>query len=356
MVCYKVRWKDLAVVECDEKTCRKSKVKFPGVMEVVRLFKKHNNLDLIRDGDFLKGGFLDGRAAGKRIDVLPDGTKLNKGFPLFARGLKVHDEKTHGHWDVIFQNASGSFTYVYSLEKVKNSKDKKFELVEEFEKCLPKLRRNLMRALGTPLDSLGHQTGQGDLVLAMLILLETRLRVGSEVYYKRSRHKGLTTLKKKNFSVCGNNICIDFVGKDGVPQKMDVKIKGRVLSELNRVLNMRQNNDFVFLNSRGRVFRDSDFEAGFERFCGVRFYPHIVRSHFATREVEAFLRKADGGKGLAAGEARAFCLKLADELGHKKFSKRQGEWEDSFEVTLHYYVRPDLAERLQGRLGAKHKG
>lgn len=169
--------------------------------------------------------------------------------------------------------------------------------------------------------------------------------MGSEVYYKRSRHKGLTTLKKKDLKIVGDKITFDFVGKDGVPQRLEERFSKKVLLELKRVLRKRKADDFVFLDSNGKVFRDVAFEAAFERFCGERFYPHIVRSHFATREVEAFLRKEAGGRRQAAGGARKFCLGLASKLGHKKFVK--GEWKDSFEVTLHYYVRPDLVERIK---------
>jgi hypothetical protein len=47
------------------------------------------------------------------------------------------------------------------------------------------------------------------------------------------------------------------------------------------------------------------------------------------------------------GDAKKFCLGLAGKLGHKKFSKKDGVWEDSYEVTLHHYVRPDLVERIK---------
>ncbi|MBT6690370.1 hypothetical protein HN903_02795 [archaeon] len=325
MRCYRIRFSDLAVV--DERG-RKSKVKFPEAMTVAQLFKKHGNLKMIRDGDFLMGGFCKGRSIGKRIGILPDGTKLNKAFPLFASKLAIHDEKSHGHWDVIFENPSGSLCYIYSLDKMKISKDKKFKLVDDFEKCLPRLRRNLMKALGT-----------SELVLAMLVLLKTKMRVGSEVYYKRSRHKGLTTLKKKDIQISGKKVRFSFIGKDGVPQVIEEIFGERVVSELKRVLGKRKMDDFVFLNSKGRPFGDVEFEAGFERFCGERFYPHIVRSHFATREVEKFLAKKN------KGNVGVFCLGLAEKLGHKKIVK--GEWENSSDVTLHYYVRPDLVERVR---------
>jgi len=336
MRCFRIRFRDLVIVECDGKLYRKSEVEFPDAVRVARLFKKHGNLELIRDGRFLIGSVCDGKIRGKRVDVLPDGKKLSKGYSLFAKDLVVHDERSSGHWDVLFRNPSGSFSYLYTLDKIRISKEKKFKIVDDFESCLPRLKRNLLRALG-----------EDDLVLAMLVLLKTKIRVGGEIYYKRNRHKGLTTLKKKDLDIKGDYVVFSFIGKDGVPQVLKKKFSKRVVAELKKVLRKRKRDDFVFLNGGKRVFRDSDFEAGFERFCGERFYPHIVRSHFATREVEGFLRRSVRGKKRISEDAKKFCLKLAGELGHKKFSKKKGEWENSYEVTLHHYVRPDLVEKIR---------
>lgn len=179
--------------------------------------------------------------------------------------------------------------------------------------------------------------GVDRIALPMLVLLATRMRVGGEIYYRRSRHKGLTTLKKKDLEIVGNVVSFDFVGKDGVPQNIEVRFNEKVRLELTKVLKGKAENDFVFLSDRGGVLKDTDFEAGFERFCGERFYPHIVRSHFATREIEKFLERD-------RDNARKFCLSIASKLGHKRLVK--GKWEDSYEVTLHHYVRPDLVERL----------
>ena len=318
MRCYRIRFSDLAVCEIKGEKCRKSRMKFPDVMKVVGLFEKCGNLELIRDGEFLIGGFCDGKITGGRIDVLPDGVRLNKGFSLFAPRLTIHDEKSHGHWDVIFKNPSGSFSYLYSLDKVRISKDKKFGLVDDFERHLPELKRNLMNALKSGRVA-GGEYRDDDLVLAMLVLLKTKMRVGGEIYYRRSRHKGLTTLKKKDLSIAGNRVTFDFIGKDGVPQSLSEVFSDKVLDELKRVLKKKRQDDFIFLNSNGKIFRDVEFEAGFERFCGERFYPHIVRSHFATRETEKFLRKVAGDRLRVASDARKFCLKVASKLGHKKW-------------------------------------
>jgi len=349
MVIHRIRARDLAVVEGKGKGWVKSKVKFDSALDVAKLFRKHGKLDLIldsKDSRFLKGSLIDGNVRGERIGVLPDGGKLDKAFPLFALDLRVHDERSNVHWDVLFRNPSGSFCYLYSEFKIGKSKKAKYKRVDDFGKLLPRLKRNLLKEISGNKEKGLRGKDYDVAALAILVLLETKIRVGSEVYYKRNHHKGLSTLKKKNLKVKGDEVVFDFVGKDGVPQRMVKKFPLKVVAELGKVLKGKRTDDFVFLKG-GRVLRDGDFEAAFERYCGTRFYPHIVRSHFATREAERFLGRCKVSKD----DVRDFYLGLAGELGHKKFSKKRNQWEENFEVTLHYYVRPDLVEAIGKMVG-----
>jgi DNA topoisomerase IB len=169
------------------------------------------------------------------------------------------------------------------------------------------------------------------------------MRVGNEIYYLKNGHRGLTTLKKKDIKISGNNVTFNYVGKDGVPQKISADFSSGVIDKLKKILNGKKMDDFVFVDLNGHPLRDIQFERTFLKYCGEKFYPHIVRSHYATKEVERFLKKnSDASKG----EIKNFCLELADVLGHKKFSKKTGEWEDSYAITLHHYVRPELVEKL----------
>ncbi len=332
---YRIRASDFSVCLVGGGKCRRCRLKFPEAKAVVELFVKHGNLDMIRDGkdaSFLKGGFCGGKVVGERICVLPDGRKLNKAYSLFAPMLTIHDEKSNSHWDVIFKNPNGKFAYLYDLKKVRLSTKGKYKKVEEFERCLPRLERNLMRALDDDL-----------IVLPMLILLKTKMRVGNEIYYLKNGHKGLTTLKKGDIKISGDNVTFDYIGKDGVPQKITEKFSLKVVNELKNIIKGKKAGDFMFVDSGGHPLKDTQFERAFLRYCGKKFYPHIVRSHYATKEAEKFLKK---NPRVDKEKARKFCLALADKLGHKKFSKKRGDWEDSYAVTLHHYIRPELVERF----------
>ena len=117
----------------------------------------------------------------------------------------------------------------------------------------------------------------------------------------------------------------------------------QVIKRLQQVLKNKKLNDFVFTNLSGKPFKDTDFEKAFERSCGTKFYPHIVRSEYATSEAKKFLGLHNKA---TKQEVEKIYLKIADKLGHKKFSKKLGDWEDSYQVTIHHYIQPEIVEKI----------
>ena len=95
-----------------------------------------------RDPEFIKGQLApSGMAQGARIDILPNGKKLNKAYSLFAPNLMIHDENSKHHWDVIYKNPCGTYSYLYTMDKIKQSRKKKYQIVTEFEKYYPRWKR-----------------------------------------------------------------------------------------------------------------------------------------------------------------------------------------------------------------------
>ena len=334
MVIYRIGSQDLKVYEVSQNSIKESKKEFPGSLLVINLFKAHNNLkELIdeKDSHFLKGELNDNQVRGARISVLPNGQKLDKAYSLFAPKLTIHDEKSSSHWDVIFQNPNGKMAYLYTLEKSNLSTAKKYEQVEEFEKLLPRLKRNLAKNLS-----------KDPIVLPLEILLKTKMRVGNELYYKQNSHKGLTTLKKKDVKVSGNKVVFDYVGKSGVPQKITEIFPEVIVKELSKLLRKKKSDDFVFTKNN-KPIKDTEFEKAFKKYCGKKFYPHIIRSHYATEETIKFL---EDNPSPTKDEVKEFYTKIAEKLGHKKFSKKKNEWQDSYQITMHHYINPKLVEKI----------
>lgn len=337
MPVYRIGTKDLLVYEVLENSCNESKKEFPGVKHVAELFLTNKNLDKIVDSKnpmFLKGELCGDKVTGERITILPDGEELEKPFPLFAPKLTIHDEKSTSHWDVIFQNPSGEMAYIYTKKKKQDSSQNKFKKVEEFDKCLPKLKRKLIENLT-----------KDKMALPILILLKTKMRVGNEIYYKKNSHKGLTTLKKRDVKISGNKLTFDYIAKDGVPRKITEIFSPEIITEFKKIIKTKKADDFIFTKNSHPI-KDIEFEKTFKKYCGISFYPHIIRSHYATMEALNFLEK---NINPSLEDVKKFYNKVANELGHKKFSKKNG-WQDSYQVTLHYYINPKIVEKITERI------
>jgi hypothetical protein len=335
----RIQVKGLVPYQKTKTSWKKCSQKFPKVKQIFKLFKAHQNLDVLVDKvnpRFLKGQLLKGKIQGARINILPDGTKIDKAYSLFADHLTVHDQKSNEHWDVLYQNPGGTWAYCYSLEKKTKNTIKKYKKVHQFDKVYSNLNKNVSLALKNKKDNLA---------LPMYTLLKTRMRIGNEIYYKLHNHKGLTTLKKKNIKITKNTIEFQYVGKDGVPQDIVKEFPVSYIKRMKEHLKKIKKEDFVFVSNTGKLLHEKDFKLAFKRYCGKEFYPHIVRSHYATSKVKDFIK---GKKKLNKKEVNELYLEIASSLGHKRFVKKDNVWKESFSVTVGHYIEPKLVERVKG--------
>jgi len=334
----RIKVRDLKVYEKIQNGWKKSKREFPNALEAVKLFKAHGNFKALidkKDPEFLKGqASRNGMILGARINILPDGKVLNKAYSLFAEDLTIHDEKSNNHWDVMYKNPGGGHSHVYTLDKVKIAVKGKYREVENFGKKYNLLKQRVLKGLRDEND---------EIALPMYTLLETYMRVGNEIYYKANGHKGLTTLKKKDISIKGKDVEFNYIGKKGVPMDIVKEFPSSYLNRLKKELKKLKKDDFIFVNNEGHPLKDTHFMEAFERYCGKRFYPHIVRSYYATQRAREFLKNK---KHASKEEVKELYISIAEKLGHKKFVKKDGEWKSDFNVTIHHYLQPEMVEKI----------
>lgn len=94
----------------------------------------------------------------------------------------------------------------------------KFSQLLVFGKKLPAIREQLSKDLskpGLPVEKV--------LAASVMIMQETNIRVGNDVYEKLYGSFGLTTLKDKHVKINGNSIKFCFKGKKGIYHEIDVK-------------------------------------------------------------------------------------------------------------------------------------
>tara|TARA_Y100000310_G_scaffold345611_1_gene467294 strand:+ start:71 stop:1153 length:1083 start_codon:yes stop_codon:yes gene_type:complete len=320
---------------------KKIKRRFAELENVVYLFHATDNFEILVDTKnprFLKGQLsVEGREQGARINVLPNREKLEKAFSLFSNHLQIHDQDSHDHWDVLYQNKGGTWSYVYTLEKRKKHMARKYMKVEKFAKKYEVLHSNVENALFDSKDNMA---------LPMYTLLHTFMRVGNEVYYKTHGHKGLTTLMKSDVEIYGNEVSFSFLGKDGVPQLLSYDFPKLYVKRLQKLLSCKKDKDFVFTNN-GRLLHERDFKKAFNKYCGEEFYPHIVRSYYASSCVQTALKNCDS---FSHETMEHLFLSIAHGLGHKKFDKKINEWKDNYSVTVRSYVQPELFAAVMKRV------
>ena len=337
----RVSAKDLRAYIKTKKGWNKFALNLPTLNNVIKLYKSHKNLKFLlgKDGKWLKGQLgLDGKVMGARIKFLPNGDELDKPFSLFAKNLKFHDQSSHDHWDVLFQNAGGTWAYCYSAQKKMLHVNEKFRKVQEFDKVHGKLVKNVTIAL---------KNGDDHLAVPMFTLLKTYMRVGNELYYNAHKHKGLTTLKKKDVSVKGKIVTFKYVAKDGVPRQIVEEFPQAYVSRLKKMLKGK-GSEFLFTScSTGRPLPEQCFKRAFEKYCGKEFYPHIIRSHYATSTVKSFIK---GKRKISKAEAEGLYYHVAQHLGHRRYVKKLHQWKDNYTVTLNHYVQPEIVAKVKSMI------
>lgn len=336
---------DLNVYEKTKMSWKRSSMIFPEAMLVIDLFKKNKRFSYLIDKKnprFLKGQLApNGMTQGARIDILPNGKKLSKAFSLFAPNLMIHDESTRHHWDVIYKNPGGTHSYLYTLEKIKMSRKKKYHTVEEFEKYYPTIMAKAYDALNDEDDHFA---------VPMYTLLKTYMRIGNQIYYALRRHKGLTTMTKDDIKIKGNRISFNYIGKGGVPTSITETFPKVYVDRLRRLLEHTNKSSFVFVNGNtGHPINEEHFKEAFKKYCGREFYPHIVRSFYATNKVKKFLASR---KSINKKDVYNLFYSIAEKLGHKRFIKKDRSWREDYRVTINHYVQPEIMEKVKRALVA----
>lgn len=312
------------------------------IRSILYQYKIHGNEKLLLDlgnPDFYKG-FLSPeiKPGGPRIRHLPNGKKIaGGGFSLFARKLQFN-KSANEQWDVCYQNVSGLKTYLYSEDKIHLEQENKYRLVLEFEKNYKDMFRKLKKDI-LENHNLEH--------IALYVLLTTYIRVGCYHHYKKSGHKGLTTLQKKDIYIKDGKVIISYIGKDGIPQRIEKRYPLWFEKELEEKLEYLEDEDFVFANKFQEPFHSSVFSEILLNYTKEHFYPHIIRSHLADMMCQQFIDK-NKNREVTKEEIQDLLFKIAEKLGHKRFDKTKNKWVLSSRVTQQSYIYPPLLERLKG--------
>ena len=128
--------------------------------------------------------------------------------------------KPNAYLQVTGIDAAGRKQYKYHAKWTSRRADDKYFRLLEFGKALPNARKNLEKDLRRKdLDE------RKVLAISVDVLQKTLIRVGNESYKQLYGSFGLTTLRDKHVKINGSKITMDFVGKKGVRQKLELNDK-----------------------------------------------------------------------------------------------------------------------------------
>ncbi|SEQ94291.1 DNA topoisomerase IB [Pedobacter rhizosphaerae] len=133
--------------------------------------------------------------------------------------------KPNAYLQVTGIDAAGRKQYKYHTKWTSRRSDHKYFRLLEFGKALPAARKQLAKDLRRK-----EFDERKVLAICVDVLQKTLIRVGNESYKQLYGSFGLTTLRDKHVKINGSKIEMDFVGKKGVKQK--VELNDRSLAKL----------------------------------------------------------------------------------------------------------------------------
>lgn len=117
-------------------------------------------------------------------------------------------------------DAAGRKQYKYHPDWTSRRSDSKYFRLLEFGKVLTQARKRILKDLRRK-----DFDEQKVLAICMQVMLKTLIRVGNESYKQLYGSYGLTTLTNKHVKISGNQLILNFKGKKGVQQNVNLNDK-----------------------------------------------------------------------------------------------------------------------------------
>lgn len=240
----------------------------------------------------------------------------------------------NGHLQATGRDAKGRKQYRYHAAWSAQRNQVKFDRLTYFAKKLPAIRRRVK-----------HDLERGDttletVVAAIIRLLDTTaLRVGNDQYSEANDSYGLTTLRRRHVKTRSDRIQLEFKGKSGVWQHLEV-IDRRVSHTVRRCQELPGQRLFQFTDSTGEVrhVRSEHVNAYLHDICGESFTAKDFRTwHASVLALDLALQGAHAENRLTLPD---LVRKVAKHLGN------------TGAVCRKYYIHPKVLQLCEFGLHA----
>jgi len=172
--------------------------------------------------------------------------------------------------------------YVYNKKFTERNSKKKFHKMIEFGESYQKIMNSVRRDLYSEGD-----TKEKQIAMALMLVVDCGIRIGSEKYKNENDSFGATTLESRHVKVHGDTVSVDFIGKKGVRNKCKMRSKrlSRNLRIKKRTLNK---DDPIFTYRRGNCWyslKNTDvnkYLKKFGNFSSKNFRTWVANLSFIT--------------------------------------------------------------------------
>ena len=239
-----------------------------------------------------------------------------------------------GHLQATGIDAAGRKQYLYHERWQQRRAELKFEVVREFARALPRLRRGVtadLRRQGMPRERA--------LACAVRLLDIGFFRVGGEVYAEENESYGLATVRREHVTVKADEVVFDFPAKSG--QRRIQSIRDRPARRAIETLRRRRSGpeDLLAWRQAGewRDVRSEDVNDYFQEKIGERFSAKDFRTWHGTVLAAVELASAPEPTSEAAAKrsVRAAVERVAEALGNTPAVCRRS------------YIDPRVIERFR---------
>lgn len=184
-----------------------------------------------------------------------------------------------GHLQATGRDARGRKQYRYHPDWSASRGDTKFGAIQRFGQALPRIRREVERALAA------RDVPPRTRLLATLVHLldATFLRIGNAEYARDNRSYGLTTLRNRHAELRGDVLRLSFVGKGGIRHEACIE-DARVARIVRRCRELPGYELFQYRGPDGEVHRvgSADVNAWLAEAAGERITAKDFRTWHAS--------------------------------------------------------------------------
>ena len=236
-----------------------------------------------------------------------------------------------GHIQATGRDARGRKQYRYHSLYRKQRDETKFHRMLQFSRLLPKLRPQVERDLSLP-----GLPREKVLATVVRLLEKTLIRVGNQVYAKKNRSFGLTTMRDRHVEILGAEIRFKFRGKSGVVHSVAINDR-RLAKIVQQCQSLPGQELFQFVDDSGKRqdITSNDVNDYLHRITGHAVTAKDFRTWAGTMRAAIAFREARPSN--QPREANKNVVQVVDEVAEHLGNTR--------DVCRKYYIHPRVIER-----------